>query len=168
MTFGDVTSAVGKGVVAGAAGTAAITASMAIASKLKGETPSPGQAEAVRKVFGVQPSTEAGKTRLAQAVHWAYGSGWGAALGLLAASGLRLPEASALHFGAIFGAGLALLPGLKLAPPVTKWEREAIALDAFHHVLYAATAALAYRYLDQRFGRTAAYRRGIFPWRWAY
>jgi hypothetical protein len=68
-------------------------------------------------VLGVEPIGEAGKQRFSTAVHWAYGTGWGTARGLLSSSGLPWPQATAAHFGTAWGAGLVMLPALRVAPP---------------------------------------------------
>jgi hypothetical protein len=35
-----------------------------------------------------------------------------------------------------------------VAPPVVFWAKEEIAIDAFHHAVYAAATGAAYRLLD--------------------
>jgi hypothetical protein len=41
-----------------------------------------------------------------------------------------------------------MLPKFKVAPPVTEEDPKAIAIDGFHHAVYAITAGLAYDALD--------------------
>ena len=82
--------------------------------------------------------------------HWGYGTGWGVVRGLLAATGMSPRAATAAHGAAIYGAAQVTLPALEIAPPVVFWAKEEIAIDAFHHVVYAASSGLAYELLDGR------------------
>lgn len=70
--------------------------------------------------------------------HWGYGTGWGVVRGLLSAAGLSPRAATVAHGAAIYGAAQATLPALEVAPPVVFWPPREIAIDAFHHAVYAA------------------------------
>src|SRR3712207_9240685 len=89
MKLGDVAAAVGKGLFAGAAGTAAMTLSSTIEMKLRGRPASSAPADAAAQVLGVEPKGEKEETRFSTVVHWGYGTSWGAARGLIGAAGLR-------------------------------------------------------------------------------
>jgi hypothetical protein len=145
---GDVASALGKGVVAGAVGTAVLTAAQRIEMALSGREESSAPAEAVEKVLDLEPGSERAEARLSQLTHWAYGTGWGAVRGLLAAAGLKGPAATLTHFGLVWGAALGMMPALDLAPPATEWEKEQVLKDAGFHALYAVATGLAYAYLE--------------------
>jgi len=153
MTFGDIAADVGLGLAAGAAGTLAMTASTTLANKVRGKEPSTAPAEAVEKVVGVQPENERAERRLGTVAHVAYGVGWGIPRGLLAATGLATIPASALHFALVWGAGLAMLPSLGIAPPPNRWGTKELALDAAHHLVYAAAAGAAFAFLARRRSR---------------
>jgi hypothetical protein len=84
--------------------------------------------------------------------HWGYGTGWGVLRGLLAATGMSPLAATAAHGAAIYGAAQVTLPALDIAPPVLFWPKEEIAIDAFHHVVYAAVTGAAYELIGN--GRT--------------
>jgi hypothetical protein len=43
-----------------------------------------------------------------------------------------------------------MLPALDVAPPSIFWGKEEIALDAFHHAVYALASGIAYRLLSSR------------------
>jgi hypothetical protein len=58
--------------------------------------------------------------------------------------------ATALHGAAIYGSAQVTLPALEIAPPVVFWAKEEIAIDAFHHLVYAAATGLAYALIDGR------------------
>lgn len=148
MTLGNIAAAVGKGLVAGAVGTAAMTVSSTVEMKLRGRKGSSAPAQAAGKVLGVEPVGETEEQRFSNLVHWSYGTGWGAVRGLLAALGLSGAPATGAHMAAVWGTELAMLPALDVAPPVTEWGVKEAAVDAFHHLVYAIATGLAYVALD--------------------
>jgi hypothetical protein len=150
MKIGDIASAVGKGLVAGAVGTVAITATTVLANKLKSAEPSTVPAEAGEKVLGVEPKGQQEEQRLNTVMHVGYGLAWGVPRGLMSAFGLRGLWATVTHFFAVWGTALGMLPGLKLAPPPTRWDRKELAIDAFHHLVYAGATTAAFNFLDRR------------------
>src|SRR5579875_3778900 len=100
---GQVAAAIGVGLAAGLAGTAAMTASSTIEMKLRGRSGSSTPVQAAKKVLGVQPEGEKEQKRFGTLVHWGYGTGWGAARGVLAALGLPAPAATAAHLVTVWG-----------------------------------------------------------------
>lgn len=149
MEVGDVAGAVGRGLFAGVVGTAAMTVSSTVEMKLRGRKASTAPADAAGKMLGVQPAGEAEKQRFSTIVHWGYGTGWGAARGLIGAAGLDGAMAAATHFATVWGTALVMLPGLKVAPPAWEWGGREIAVDVFHHLVYAAATNVAYEYLER-------------------
>ena len=149
MKLGDVAAAVGKGLFAGAAGTAAMTVSSSVEAKLRGRGASSTPAQAAAKVLGVEPVDEASEVRFSNLVHWGYGIMWGGARGLLAAAGLSGPAAAAAPFGAVWGSEQVMLPALDVVPPLTEWGTEEIAIDAVHHLVYVTATGMAYSLLDR-------------------
>jgi hypothetical protein len=147
--LGDVAAAVGKGLFAGAAGTVAMTASSTIEMKLRGRPPSSAPAQAAAKVLGVRPVDEKAEERFSNIVHWGYGTAWGGVRGLLAAVGLSGPAATAAHLAAVWGTEQVMLPALDVTPPLTEWGAEEVAIDALHHLVYAAATGVAYSLLDR-------------------
>ncbi len=150
MRTGDVAGAMGKGLVAGVAGTVLMTLSSTIEMKLTGRAASSAPADAAAKVLGVEAKGEAERARFSNVVHWAYGTTWGAVRGLVGVAGLTGPPAAAAHFAAVWGSGLVMLPALGVAPPVREWGAKALLTDACHHLVYAAGAGLVYGALDRR------------------
>lgn len=144
MGMGKIASCVGKGLAAGLVGTAGITASQMAEMKLRHRPESTAPAKAAEEILHIKPESEEAEQRLSQMVHFGYGTSWGAVRGLIGAAGLRGWPADLLHFAAVFGTALVMLPALKLAPPVKEWKPEEIAFDALHHAVYAATAGAAY------------------------
>ena len=149
MRTGDVAGAVGRGLLAGVAGTALMTVASTIEMKVQGREASTAPADAAAKVLGVEPTGDDEKARFANVVHWAYGTSWGALRGVLGAVGLRGSAAAGAHFAAVWGSGLVMLPALGVAPPLKEWGAKALATDAFHHLVYAAATSVAFAALDR-------------------
>jgi hypothetical protein len=147
MKLGNVAEAVGTGLFAGAAGTAAMTVSSTFEAKVRERGASTTPAQAAAKVLGVEPMDEASRIRFNSIVHWGYGTAWGSARGLLTAAGLSGPAASMAHFAVVWGSEQLILPALDVAPPVTQWGAKEIAIDAFHHFVYVTATSLAYSLL---------------------
>ncbi len=148
MRLRDTAESVGRGFFAGVVGTAAITASMKLEARWRNRTLPPIQAEAVRRVAGVEALGEKEKERLARLVHWQYGTAWGGVRGVLASLGLSPSIATLVHFLLVWGAAGAMLPALGLAPPPTKQAPSEVTVGAIHHLVYAWATAVAYEYLS--------------------
>jgi hypothetical protein len=142
---------IGRGLVAGFAGTAAMTLSSTLEAKLRGRPASSAPARATAKVLGIK-SFEDGRAeaRFNDLSHWGYGTGWGVVRGLLGALGLSQRAATVAHGAAVYGAAQVTLPALEIAPPAIFWPKEEIAIDAFHHAVYAAATGGAYALLEGR------------------
>jgi len=80
--------------------------------------------------------------------HWGYGTGWGVVRGLLDAAGLPPRQATTAHGAAVWGSAQVTLPALDVAPPAIFWPKEEIAIDAFHHTVYALATGIAYELLS--------------------
>jgi hypothetical protein len=148
-----IASEVGRGLIAGFVGTVAMTIASTIEMKLRKRPPSTAPADAAGKVLGVVPRDGTAKQRFSNLVHYGYGTGWGLARAALGAAlcerGRR--RASIVEplafFAAIWGAALVMLPALGIAKPFWRWGAKAVAIDAFHHGVYAAATDGAYRLL---------------------
>jgi uncharacterized membrane protein YagU involved in acid resistance len=68
---------------------------------------------------------------------------------LLGAAGLSGPRAAGAHFGAVWGSEQVMLPTLGVAPPFWEWGAKEVAIDAFHHLVYAGSTSVAYALLDE-------------------
>jgi hypothetical protein len=143
--------AIGRGLVAGVAGTAAMTISSTLEAKLRGRAPSSAPARATAKVLGIKEfDSELAHARFNDLSHWGYGTGWGVVRGVLAAAGLSPKGATIAHGAAIYGAAQVTLPALEIAPPAIFSDKQEIAIDAFHHAVYAASTGLAYQLISGR------------------
>ena len=151
--MGDTTpiGAVGKGLVAGAIGTGAMTAYQMAVAKARDSGSSTVPAEVgkrvVRGVFQRRVSEER-TDQINQAMHWGYGTSWGALYGIAEASVDRSPVRHGLVLGAlVWGASLIELPAMKLAPPVWEYPPAELALDVSFHLVYGISVAIAFRAL---------------------
>jgi hypothetical protein len=144
-----IASNIGKGLLAGFAGTAAMTVSSTLEARLRGRAASSAPARATAKVLGIKEfEDDVAKARFNDLSHWGYGTGWGIVRGLLAAMRLRPKAATAAHGAAIWGSAQVMLPALEIAPPAVFWPKEEIAIDAWHHAVYAVATGVAYELLD--------------------
>lgn len=146
--WGALGNALGKGLLAGLAGTAAITLSQMIEMSITKREASDAPVKVASEITDVEPTNDETKAKVNQEIHWAYGTTWGIARGLIGLTGLKGLPATLLHFGAIWGTALVMLPKYDAAPPVTEEPPKAIAIDAWHHAVYALAAGLAYDALD--------------------
>lgn len=142
--LGKIADEIGKGLVAGFAGTVAITLSQMIEMKITKRKPGTAPADAAEKVLNIKPEAPEDKEQFSQEVHWAYGTSWGITRGLLSLLGLKGLPATALHFATVYGTALVMEPTLKVAPPLKKWSAKEILIDALHHAVYAVAAGLVY------------------------
>ena len=148
-----VASSIGKGLVAGFVGTAAMTVSSTVESKLRGRAPSSAPARATAKVLGIASfEDEIAQARFNDLSHWGYGTSWGVVHGLLDAAGVPPRKATAAHGTAIWSSAQITLPALDIAPPAIFWPKQDVAIDAFHHTVYAIATGMAYELISSRNG----------------
>jgi hypothetical protein len=144
-----IATAVGKGIVAGFVGTAAMTFSSTLEARIRGRTPSSAPARATAKVLGIAEfEDDVAKARFNDLSHWGFGTSWGVLRGLLGAAGLPGATATAVHGAAVYGNSQVMLPALEIAPPSVFWPKEEIAIDALHHAVYAVATGIAYEALQ--------------------
>jgi hypothetical protein len=140
-----LSSAIGRGLLAGFAGTAAMTVSSSTEARLRRRAPSTAPARATAKMLGIKEfDSDLAAARWNDLSHWGYGTSWGVVRGLLDVAGLSPKAATAAHGAAIYGAAQVTLPALEIAPPAVFWGAKEIAIDAFHHTVYATATGIAY------------------------
>ena len=144
----QLATGIGRGLLAGLVGTAAISLSQMLEMKLSKRAPSSAPADAAGKVVGVQPRDAKGKARFGNLVHWAYGTSWGLFRAALGGGRTDRFWAPLAHLGAVQTAAMLMLPALHVAPPVTKWGGGEIGKEVMHHTVYAAATDAAYRALS--------------------
>ncbi|MDQ6763258.1 MAG: hypothetical protein M3015_11605 [Bacteroidota bacterium] len=145
--LGAIGAAIGKGMIAGVAGTLAMTVSQMIEMRITKRKPSNAPAKAVKKALHIE-AEEGNKEDFSNEVHWVYGTFWGVARGLFSLVGLTGFAATVTHMTALWGTAIIIEPQLGIAPPVTEWEPKDIAIDIFHHAVYAIVAGLVYDAID--------------------
>jgi hypothetical protein len=167
-------AAVARGLVAGAAGTAAMDALWFTRYRRGGgtstfadwefssglsdwnEAPAPAQV-GKRLVEGLfertLPPQRAALT--SNITHWAYGMLGGVQYGIVAES-LRVPRIRyGVPFGAtVWAAGYAVLPAAKLYKPIWQYDRTTLAKDLSAHLVYGLGSAAALRVLSASIRRT--------------
>jgi len=164
--------AVGRGLLAGIAGTAAMTAWQEALARLRepGDAQHDGGADAdpwesasaparvarriLEGVFGVEVPPER-IPLLTHATHWGYGTAWGAAYGLVQESVRARP---AVH-GPLFGAAVWAMSYVQLVPmgiyePPWRYSPRELAEDLSYHLVYGAGLAAAHAQLDRGRGRS--------------
>lgn len=131
-----------RGLVAGLAGTAAMTAAQTAYYKATGSEGSTIPAEVGKRIIRGVLQREVGDEHteaLNNAMHWLYGTSWGTLYGLAS----RRPGRGLAFALTVWGASLVELPAMGLAPPVWEMAPAAIAPDLGFHLLYGVTVAQA-------------------------
>jgi hypothetical protein len=152
---GTVASKIGKGIVAGIAGTIAITAAQMIEMKISGRKASSSPADAAGKVLGVEPAGDSesekkkNKSKFSHLMHWAYGISWGIPRGLLSLVGVKGLKADSIEYAGVFGTAMIMLPSLEVSTPVYKWSVKGIVKEAMYHAVYAFSAGYVFRKLNK-------------------
>ncbi len=162
-------AAVGRGLLAGLAGTAAMTAWQALAAKLQsagGEGAEPAgstgdpweQAPAparVAKLIGEGvfhlevPAEKIGF--LTNMMHWGTGTSWGGVYGLLAGARGRSTLGDGLAFGTVvWASSYAQLVPLGIYEPPWKYPLRVEAFDLSYHLVYGGATAIACAVLAHR------------------
>jgi hypothetical protein len=136
-----------RSVLAGTAGTAALTLSYAAERRLRprhrgpldyDDSLVPGQI--VASLMHLPQVTVREVQQLGTVLRWGYGSAFGLAHGLLRR---RIPEpaASAIFGGTLIGATFALFPLLGRTPPPWRWPADVVATSLGTHAAYVFTVA---------------------------
>lgn len=140
--------AVGRGLVAGAIGTAVMTAYQMAVQKARGGGSSNVPGEVGKRVIeGVfdRSTPEGIEEKLTMPVHIIYGTGWGAVYGLVHSSLGPGHLRHGLVFGtAVWASGMVQLPAMKLAPPVWQMPPKEIPVDLSYHLVYGLGVAAGY------------------------
>ncbi|MEX2586686.1 MAG: hypothetical protein WD602_01655 [Actinomycetota bacterium] len=157
--------AVGRGLVAGAAGTAVMDLVWYSRYRRGGgkdgfvdwefsggidsweEAPAPAQvAKRVTEGFLQKEVPVDRAPMMNNAVHWSYGMLWGALYGIAAGSLRKAPATYGLILGPIVWSGAyAILPLAKLYEPMWRYDAKTLAKDLSAHVAYGVGTAGAFR-----------------------
>ncbi len=139
----------GRGVLAGLAGTAVMTAFQKFVEmplSRRGESYAP--ADFAEKLLPVHPRTREGRRRLNYTIHFTLGGMWGTAYGIAAAKGLRGQKAVNTVFAVVYTGDILLNTTLGLYQP-GRWTAKDWAVDVVDKYVQAqATGAVFDRTLD--------------------
>jgi hypothetical protein len=160
--------AFGRGVGAGIAGTAVMTAWQELSAKLQEPEESPGKEEEQPQDPWEQASAPAKVARrmiegvfqrdvpaewipaLTHGTHWGYGTAWGAAFGLIQGTRRENPVRAGVAFGtAVWAMSYVQLVPMGLYQPPWKYPPKQLAMDLSYHLAYGAGLGAAYAALDR-------------------
>jgi len=143
MNEPTMSATVRRGVVAGLAGTAVMTAFQKLVEMpLTGRSDSDAPASFAEKVLPMQLKSEPARKRVNYGTHFALGTIWGVAYGLAARSGLRGQRAVAAVFVTVYTGDVLLNTALGLYEPLS-WTRRDWVIDVVDKLVQAeATGAV--------------------------
>ena len=145
MDSNHLVAALGRGMLAGALGTVAMTVSQRLEMAVTGRGGSqvPGKVGA-SLVPGKDPRSSSDVAQLNGTVHWAHGIAMGGLRGALDLAGVRGPRASLAHFALVWGGDAALYRTLGIAELPWRWGADELATDMLHKGVYAAVTGGVY------------------------
>lgn len=143
------TRILGRGVLAGLAGTVVMTAFQKLVEQpVTGREDSDAPAEFAQRILPVQADTDAGRERLNYATHFGLGGMWGTAYGIAAAKGLRGQKAVNTVFATVYTGDVLLNTALGLYQP-TQWSTRDWVTDVVDKYVQAQATGLIFdRFLD--------------------
>jgi hypothetical protein len=150
-TAEKLASSIGKGLVAGVAGTAAMTVSSTLEAKLRGRASSSAPARATAKVLGSASFEDA----IARRASTTLPLGLRHRLSNRPRPAGRRPASLAARdrrARAVWASEQVTLPALEVAPPSVFWPKREITIDALHHAVYALATGITYEMHSSRNG----------------
>jgi len=134
----------GRGVVAGLAGTIVMTAFQELVEMpLTGRGESYAPADFAEKALPLRPRDSRRRKQLNYLTHFALGAMWGAAYGVAAHSGLRGQRAVAAVFATVYTGDVLLNTALGLYEP-TSWSARDWAIDVGEKLLQAEATGVVF------------------------
>jgi hypothetical protein len=137
-----------RSVIAGAAGTATMTAAYALERRLRPRAKGPLDYDdslvpgrIVASIMHLPQVTDREDEDLGLLLRWSYGSAFGLLHGLLRRR-LREPWAAAVFGATLMTATLSLFPLLGRTPPPWRWSRAFLATSLATHVAYVTAVAI--------------------------
>jgi hypothetical protein len=137
-----MTTTVRRALVAGAAGTAAMTVSTIIEMRLRHRPPSTAPIRAFERATGIRLPSDRVRRALSWGAHVPFGIGLALVRPLLGEHPVVAPAA---FFVIAWLPDLALVPALGDVPPPWRWGAKELAISGLHHAVYAVTAETAWR-----------------------
>lgn len=140
----SLTTTIGRGVLAGVAGTVVMTAFQKLVEMpVTGREDSYAPADFAERVLPVHPVSSLGRKRLNDVTHVALGGMWGAAYGVAAAAGLRGQTAVNAVFATVFAGDVVLNTALGLYEPST-WSAQDWVVDILDKYVQAQATGLIF------------------------
>jgi hypothetical protein len=142
-----------RGVVAGAAGTGAMTAAQLAYYRATGGSSSDTPAQVGRRIVEGVFRREVPDERmpvLNELMHWLYGTSWGGLYGIVAGSRSRGLRGGLALGTVVWAAGLVELPAMKVAPPPWEWGAASLGTDLGFHLVYGVATSAAHGLLAPR------------------
>lgn len=149
-----------RGVAAGLAGVAAMTAAEKLEQRLTGRPNSYVPAHTLARTLGLsRPDADSWPRNMS--MHWSNGVVLGAVRGVMAAANLRGPWAAAMHtpLRLTWDQTLENLAGVG-APPWT-WPRDELAIDVLHKAVFSLATGAVADALIEPLSRSSARRRAL-------
>jgi hypothetical protein len=148
---------IGRGVAAGIAGTAVMTAFQKfVEMPLTGRGDSYAPANFAQKVLPIKPKGKQERKRLNYIAHFGLGAMWGSAYGVAAHRGLRGQKAIAAVFGTVYPGDVLLNTALGLYRP-TSWTKQDTLIDVGEKLIQAeATGIIFDRFFTPASQRTSS------------
>ena len=157
-------AAVGQGLLAGLIGNAIFTGYQMLQAKLAGpaesskppkdwsETPEPAQVgqRVVEGVFEKDVPLEKAEA-MTNAVHWIFGTSWGAVYGILEETFHRPLTNAVVLASSVIAVDYTMLPAMNLYKPPWKYPAATLAKDYGNHLVYGLAVAGSYRAVDRLF-----------------
>ncbi len=152
--------AAARGVLAGLAGVAVMTAAEKIEQALTHRPDSYIPARTLLTLLGRHPSDDDEPAVWNHAMHWGTGAALGALRGVWAAVGLRGPQAHVAHTVVRLATDQTLENATGVGAPPRTWPADERAVDVLHKAIYSVVTGLAAERmvppcLETRRGRTS-------------
>jgi len=129
-----------RSLIAGAAGTVAITVSTHLEMRLSGREPSAAPIDALERIAGRRlPARGA----LGTAAHLTSGLALGVPRAAIERAGVREPLATLLFLPVALAPDVVAVPALGAAAPPWRWTAAEAGVSLVHHVAYAVAASTA-------------------------
>ncbi|MEN3210456.1 hypothetical protein PUR23_10465 [Methylorubrum populi] len=156
----DLGSTLARGLVAGAAGVAAMTLAEKVEQSLTGRPNSYVPAHTLRRILGLPPRPDRERVRMNWAMHWGQGIALGPLRMLMAERGMRGSVASFLFLNLRLLNDQALENATGAGAPPWTWPRDEQRIDLLHKAIYAFVTGYVADGMAQNPDRTRHHGRG--------
>jgi len=134
--------AAGRGVLAGLAGVAVMTAAEKVEQAVTHRPASFVPARTLLTLLGRSPSDDDRPAGWNHAMHWGTGAALGALRGVWAAVGLRGPQAHVAHTVVRLATDQTLENATGVGAPPATWPRDELVVDVLHKAIYSVVTGL--------------------------